>query len=161
MLIVPIRIVVKVVLLEYLLGGYAFILSGSGWIGHARREKAAMDMDSSQYYTAQPENRRIRLLALRERILLAFPGAEENMRYKMPTFEMNGNWVALANQQSYVCVYFCCADLVKDITRKHPKLSTGTGCVRVRDTQEVPTDDLLAAMDRAFAMEKPESAKGL
>jgi uncharacterized protein YdhG (YjbR/CyaY superfamily) len=110
--------------------------------------------DVQAYFDALPEHRRERLLALREVFLKAEKGVEESMRYKMPTYEKDGNGVSIGNQKNHICMYFCCAELVADIREKHPKLSIGTGCVRIRDTQPVPTEDLKKAFKNALKMKK-------
>ena len=110
--------------------------------------------DAESYYRALPEERRARLEMIRQRFLAAVTGVEETFRYKMPTFEKDGNWVALGNQKHYVAVYFCSADLIAEIRVKNPKINCGTGCVRIRDNQEVPLAELERAFRKAMKMRK-------
>ncbi|MDA2918386.1 DUF1801 domain-containing protein [Desulfobacterota bacterium AH_259_B03_O07] len=73
------------------------------------------------------------------------------MKYRMQTFEKNGNWVCLANQKNSISVYFCSEDLIKPIKEKFPKLSTGKGCVRIKDNQGVPIKELVRSFKLAMS----------
>ena len=87
---------------------------------------------------------------IRKAILECYPDISESMRYKMPTYERKNAWVAVASQKNYLSVYFCSEDLIANIKRKYPNLSTGKGCVRIRDNQEVPMSELKRAFIRAL-----------
>lgn len=109
-----------------------------------------MNDDLVKYYDNLPEPRKSRLLEIRDRFMAVFEGAEESLKYKMPTFEHEGRAMSIGNQKKYLCVYFCCAELIKDIKEKHPKLSTGVGCVRIRDRDEIPFEELEKAFVRSM-----------
>lgn len=108
--------------------------------------------DVEKYFEPLSGLRQERLTRLRNKILALASGIDESMKYKMPTYEINGKWVAMANQKQYVAVYFCCADLVAPIRKAHPELSIGVGCVRVKDSQSVPEDLLIQSVARALAV---------
>ncbi|WP_455203000.1 DUF1801 domain-containing protein [Kaarinaea lacus] len=97
-----------------------------------------------------PEFRGQRLQELREHFIRAVSGVEESFKYKMPTFEKGDNWVSIANQKHYISVYFCSEELIADIKVKHPKLSFGKGCVRIKDNQDLPLADLGKAFKKAM-----------
>ena len=73
----------------------------------------------------------------------------------MPTYEKGINWAAVGNQKNYVSVYFCSEDMIKNIKKKHPSLSTGKGCVRIKDNQDIQIADLLASFKKAMKYKKP------
>jgi uncharacterized protein YdhG (YjbR/CyaY superfamily) len=73
------------------------------------------------------------------------------MRYRMPTFELHGAWVAMASQKHYCAVYFCSAALIASLRAHHPELDYGVGCVRIRDNQHLPVYELREAFARALA----------
>jgi len=55
-------------------------------------------MELEQNIAEIPESRKSRFESIRKRIQILYPTAKESMRYKMPTYEFAGSWVALANQ---------------------------------------------------------------
>lgn len=99
-------------------------------------------VDLPTYLAAIPESRRARFESIRKLIRKRFPEAEESMRYKMPTFEYETGWIALANQKNYISVYTCMAAHIADFKRRHPAIKTGTGCINFRDGDEIPLRDL-------------------
>jgi uncharacterized protein YdhG (YjbR/CyaY superfamily) len=52
-------------------------------------------MTIDEYMAAVPHGRRGRMEGIIGRIRAWFPEARISMRYKMPTFEIGNNWVAL------------------------------------------------------------------
>jgi uncharacterized protein YdhG (YjbR/CyaY superfamily) len=110
-----------------------------------------MTRDVAAYLEGLPGPRRDRLTRLCKRFQAAAPGARLTMRYKMPTFELDDRRVSLGNQKQYLAVYFCCNDLIGNIIARHPEINTGVGCVRVRDTQDVPEKELLTSFRKALA----------
>ena len=107
-----------------------------------------------QYYSKIPENRLKRVQKIRRTFLKSQKGVKEILKYKMPTFEKDGNWVALANQKNYISVYFCSEDLISNIKRKYPELSTGKGCVRFKDKNNIPLEELKKSFNRAMKLKK-------
>lgn len=82
-----------------------------------------MPEEVGEYLDRLPETRRVRMLEIRDTILGTLPGIEENVRYRMPTYEKDGNWVAMASQQKYISVYFCREDLVSRLRDLHSELN--------------------------------------
>ena len=104
-----------------------------------------MNKDSDaveRYYSSLPENRLNRVKKIRNSLLETCIGVKETFKYKMPTFEKDGNWVALANNKNYISVYFCSEDLILNIKKRYPELDTGKGCVRIKDNNKLPIDEL-------------------
>lgn len=58
-----------------------------------------------EYIRRFPENIRVILQKLREVILEAAPGAEETIRYGIPTFKLKGNLVHFGGYKSHVGFY--------------------------------------------------------
>jgi len=56
-----------------------------------------MILSLEEYMLRVPGERMERFTELLYRIKALFPDAELTMKYKMPTFELDGNWVAIAN----------------------------------------------------------------
>ena len=96
----------------------------------------------ADYLDAIPAGRRARVDALRDLIRRLYPEAEESMDYKMPTFRQGEGWVAVANQKQYVSLYTCAAEHLAPFKKKHPGINTGKGCIRFKDRDELPLDDL-------------------
>ena len=76
------------------------------------------------------------------------------MKYKMPTFERQNNWVALANQKNYISLYTCAAQHLEQFKTQHPNIKTGKGCINFRDTNEIPLYDLEEVIHSAMSMKK-------
>ena len=106
------------------------------------------------YLDDVPPDRRTRLLALHDLITAAFPQAVSSMRYKMPTYELGSNWVAMANQKRYVSLYTCCYDHIAAFRKKHRTIKGGKGCLNFRDGDELPLEDLTEVVRSALTMEK-------
>lgn len=111
--------------------------------------------DVMEYYQAQAEPRRVRLLALHEAILSAYPGAQVGMGYRMPTYKQGEGWVALANQKQHISLYTCGAHHIEAFKQAHPGVKTGKGCINLRDRDEFPVDDLIQVVRHAIEHPKP------
>ena len=109
-----------------------------------------MHPDIKTYLADLPAIRKERLERIREAFLNAVESIEETMRYKMPTYQKGPNWAALGNQKHYISIYFCSPELIANIKHKHPQLSTGKGCVRIRDNQALPLDELVESFKKAM-----------
>lgn len=95
-----------------------------------------------EYVSNVPENRLVRFNELLKNIQKWYPNAELTMKYKMPTFELGGNWIALANQKSYISVYTCGYYHIESYKKKHPETKTGKGCLNFRDKDKIIFNDL-------------------
>jgi uncharacterized protein YdhG (YjbR/CyaY superfamily) len=113
-----------------------------------------MHKEIGSYLTNVPRQRRKRLETIRKAFLHSEPDVKESMRYKMPTFEKGQNWAAVANQKNYISVYFCSDEIIENIKRKHPGLSTGKVCVRIKDNQDIPINDLVVSFRKAMKFKK-------
>lgn len=103
------------------------------------------------YLADLPQSRRARIDALVELVLGLYPHAEVSLKYRMPTFETDTGWVALANQKSYVSFYTCSAIHIEGFKATHPGIKTGKGCINFRDRDEIPLSDLEPVVRRAMA----------
>ncbi|MDX1734307.1 MAG: DUF1801 domain-containing protein, partial [Halioglobus sp.] len=83
-------------------------------------------MTLDEYVRAVPAQRRERFDAIRALIKRRYPQADESMRYRMPTFELEGGgWVALANQKQYISLYTCAAQHLEPFKARYPGIKTG------------------------------------
>lgn len=108
-----------------------------------------------EYLDAQPAPRARRLRELRDLIERLCPRARVSMKYRMPTFECEEGWVAIANQKHYVSLYTCSAVHLEAFRLAHPKIRTGKGCVNLRDRDELPVRDLEPVIRSALSKRKP------
>jgi uncharacterized protein YdhG (YjbR/CyaY superfamily) len=106
--------------------------------------------ETKNYFDALPEGRKVRLVELREALLTSVKGLEESLKYKMPYYEKDGKFVALASQKNYVSVYFCSNELIENIIAKYPDIDTGVGCVRIKDKQALPMAELKKSFVKAL-----------
>lgn len=107
-----------------------------------------------RYYRGVPEQRLKKLRHISNIITQNYPEIEISMKYKMPTFHLGKNWVAIANQKNYISVYTCSYDHISDFKKKYPKIKTGKGCINFRDMDKIPIDDIKALIDKALSMKK-------
>jgi uncharacterized protein YdhG (YjbR/CyaY superfamily) len=108
-----------------------------------------------EYFQAQPEARRERLLALHQAIMTVYPRAQVDMAYRMPTYKVGDGWVALANQKQHISLYTCAYHHIEAFKQAHPGVKTGKGCINLRDRDELPMDDLIQVVRHAIKHPKP------
>ena len=108
-----------------------------------------------EYFQAQPEPRRERLLALHQAIMTAYPKAQVDMGYRMPTYKAGDGWVALANQKQHISLYTCGYHHIEAFKQAHPGVKTGKGCINLRDRDELPMGDLIQVVRHAIEHPKP------
>ncbi len=101
-----------------------------------------MNDEVERYFAAVPEDRRALLDALHRLIIGAYPDAQIDMKYRMPTYQVSDGWVALANQKRYVSLYTCGAHHLAQFKDKHPAIKTGKGCINFRPGDELPLADV-------------------
>lgn len=94
-----------------------------------------------QYICELPEVRCERGRMLDQTIRCMFPEVKVDMQYRMPTYHLRGHVLAWGSQKGHVAVYTCSAVRLEAFRKRHPKLSCGVGCVRIRD------GDALSALD--------------
>lgn len=102
------------------------------------------------YLEALPHERRSRLSSIVAKFEKLYPAATASMRYKMPTFEYEQGWVAVASQKHYISVYTCSAEHLEAFKAAQPKIKTGKGCINFKDSDDIPLDDLDSVIDSAM-----------
>lgn len=117
--------------------------------------KAKLCDEVMEYFRAQPEARRERLLCLHREILAAYPAATVDMAYRMPTYKAGAGWVALANRKQHVSLYTCGYHHIEAFKQAHPQVKTGKGCINLRDRDQVPMEDLIQVVRHAIEHPKP------
>lgn len=111
-------------------------------------------MDITGYVANIPAQRIERFKAITALINLHFPKADLSMKYKMPTFEYENNWVAVANQKNYLSLYTCAAEHLGSFQKKYPKIKTGKGCINIKDNDDFIIEDLLPVIVSALTTQK-------
>ena len=90
------------------------------------------------YLAALPEKRRQPIDTVRTLILETVPGAEESMRYGMPTYDVNGSpLAALASQKQYMSLYVDVDELAAH-KAAFSHLNCGKSCIRFRKLDDLP-----------------------
>ena len=93
-----------------------------------------------QYLSNLDDNRKAMLETVRKLILKTVPDVQETMKYRMPTYELNGNVVcSLASQKNYVSLYMD-TSLVKKYSAELKHLKPGKSCIRFRKIDSLPLD---------------------
>lgn len=107
-------------------------------------------MDINEYLDSISSDRKHRFMSIMDTIKALYPGAEESMKYKMPTYTYKGGWVAIANQKNYISLYTCQSGHIEDFRKKHPEIKTGKGCINFRDEDEIPVDGIQLVIKNAI-----------
>lgn len=113
-------------------------------------------MTIDEYMAQVPRGRRGRMEGLIGRIRAWFPDARISMKYKMPTFEIGDNWVAVGNRKSYVSLYTCSEKHISPYVEKHPATRCGKGCINFRDRDEIDFEDLKEVITHALDVKKEQ-----
>lgn len=94
--------------------------------------------------------RRARLQAIRAALLQAGGRLVESRRGGRAGFEAEGARIRVVSAAHHIAVHFPQAELLSGIRTRHPELTCGVRCVRIRDTQYVPIYELREAFARAL-----------
>lgn len=109
-----------------------------------------MNPEVKAYFSAVPDSRRAKIDALHKTIIDLFPEIHIDMKYKMPTYQLEDGWVAIANQKNYVSLYTCGYHHIEAFKEKHPDIKTGKGCLNFRDRDELPIADIKKVVSHAI-----------
>ena len=102
----------------------------------------------------EPE-RRAPLTELRALILEVVPDAVETMRYRMPTYEYEGEMLcAFASQKHYMSLYMD-VSLVSKHKEELRHLSVGKSCIRFKSIEELPLNTIRLMLKETVPSRKP------
>ena len=118
---------------------------------HCKGSRSVPDHDVQDYLDKQPEAAGRRLREMHALIERLYRDVEVSMKCRLPTFEWNGGRVAIANQKHYVSLYTCSAEHLEEFRLAHPEIRTGKGCIHLRDSDEVPLEDLASVVRSAMS----------
>ncbi|MBL4701753.1 MAG: DUF1801 domain-containing protein [Phycisphaeraceae bacterium] len=108
-------------------------------------------MDFNAYLANIPVSRRQRFDQIRHLIEMAYPDATLEMQYHMPTFHNDvKGWCALANQKHYISLYTCGEKNIAAFKLNHPTIKMGKGCIKFKDSDELPLTELLQVIHNAM-----------
>lgn len=97
-----------------------------------------MNREVRRYLNGVPEDRKPLVEKIHGLIVGLYPDAKIDMSYRMPTYRVKDDWVAVANQKRYVSLYTCGAHHLAEFKLKHPGIRTGKGCINFNATDPVP-----------------------
>jgi uncharacterized protein YdhG (YjbR/CyaY superfamily) len=118
------------------------------------REGIWMDSRVENYLETIPPVRRSRFDSLHRLILDLYPQAVVDMKYRMPTYQVDDGWVAVANQKNYISLYTCGYHHIEKFKAKHPDIKTGKGCINFRDKDALPLADIEDIVKHAISSPK-------
>lgn len=98
-------------------------------------------VNTADYFTALPADRREALLAVRSLIKRTWAGIEENMDMGMPTYHLNGHalW-AIGSQKSFMALYVVPHDLLHAFKKDLLVYNTGRSCIRFKKLNTATLD---------------------
>ncbi|MBM9576336.1 DUF1801 domain-containing protein [Leptospira sp. 201903070] len=97
-----------------------------------------MSSEIHHYIESQSLIRKERLLSLRTWLIDTFPDIQESMKFRIPTYQVDENWISFASQKNHISIYLCRPDSLKELKKKFPKLLFGKTCLNVRDKDVFP-----------------------
>lgn len=106
----------------------------------------------ADYINALPDHRAVALGAIHHLIVSMYPQVEQSLLYKIPTYTLGENWVAIGSQKAHYGVYTCSSTVIQSYLVKHPEIDAGKGCLRFRDTQKVVIADLRLVIQAALTL---------
>jgi uncharacterized protein YdhG (YjbR/CyaY superfamily) len=108
------------------------------------------------YLESLTSERRTALAQLRSLVFKVAPGAEETMKYKMPTYEYGGETLcAFASQKHYMSVYLD-TELVEKHRAELEGLSVGKSCVRFKRMEQLPLDTIRMILTETLGGKRSE-----
>jgi uncharacterized protein YdhG (YjbR/CyaY superfamily) len=103
-----------------------------------------------EYLETLKEERKEAIIKLREIVKTTHPKMEESMKYRMPTYSQQDQYIAFASQKLYISLYIRSAELILKYKNKLGKVSLGKNCIRFRKIVDMKFDvikDLLEELD--------------
>lgn len=104
-----------------------------------------------EYIGTLPPPRQRRARALHRLIRRLFPQAQVSLRYRMPTYDLDGHFLAWGNKKNYLSLYTCSAERIAGFRAANPEIPTGVGCLNFRDKDDFPLKDLERVIRNALA----------
>lgn len=108
------------------------------------------------YIASFPKAVQVRLEAIRQVIRDEAPGAEETIKYHMPTYVLHGNLVYFAAWKEHIALYPITADMEATIIELGGYKTSGKGTVQFPHDQPLPLD----LVRRIVAMRVAENRTG-
>ena len=103
-----------------------------------------------RYLEDLPPERREALSQVRALVLQTAPGAEETMRYRMPTYEVGDQVLcSFASQKHYMSLYMD-VDLVERYRGDLAGLDVGKSCIRFRRIEDLPLDTVRLILQKTL-----------
>ncbi len=76
-------------------------------------------------------------MTLQNMILEAAPDATKDMYFKMPSYHIGEQWVAIVSQKFYISLYTCNPNNLQKFRDAFPHIRTGQGCINFKDKDEL------------------------
>jgi len=100
------------------------------------------------YLSKLEPDRRAALEQIRSLVLATVPDVVETMRYRMPTFELEGMVCAVASQKHYMSLYVDPA-LVAKYQEELQGLDCGKSCIRFKSIEKLSLDTVRRILEEA------------
>jgi len=96
-----------------------------------------MQLTPDEYFDQVIETRQQAMRSMRATIKETWPGIQENMDYKMPTYILDGEALcAVASQKSHMALYIMPHDLLHQFSGKLKKYNMGKSCIRFKNLDD-------------------------
>ncbi|PJZ64866.1 hypothetical protein CH371_15260 [Leptospira wolffii] len=109
-----------------------------------------INSDVENYIENTPLSRMEKVRELVDYLRDEFSDLRESLKYRMPTFERNGKWVALSNHKNHLSVYFYEESFIRAFRAKYPGMETGKTFVHIKDKDRFPGTYLKSILKKAL-----------
>ena len=106
--------------------------------------------DVRRYIEAAPKSQRVRLLSLHNAIVAICPNVDVSMKYKMPSYQHQGNWLSFKSQPQSITLYGSDSAGIAEFAENHPAIKAGKMTLKIADAGEIPADDVQILIRKTF-----------
>jgi uncharacterized protein YdhG (YjbR/CyaY superfamily) len=110
-----------------------------------------MSAEVERYLSKLPLDRRRALHIVRETIRSVAPKADESMRGQMPTFNVDGDFLAALSSERHFMSLHVDEEVLAEHSGTLAHLQCGTSCVRFRRLEDLPLDVVKRMMKATLA----------
>jgi uncharacterized protein YdhG (YjbR/CyaY superfamily) len=108
------------------------------------------------YLEGLPPDRKETVAALRQLILETIPDVRESFRYKMPTYDAAGDFLAaVASQKNYLSLYMN-TEVIAAHRQDLAHLNCGKSCIRFKKLEDLPLETVVAILEETYAKHQKE-----
>jgi uncharacterized protein YdhG (YjbR/CyaY superfamily) len=110
-----------------------------------------MKSEVQNYIVQVTDERRLLFLKLQSLIYNLYPNAVASISYGIVKYSLPSGWGFLGYWKEGVSLYTGYIKALPDFVSKHPQIKTGKGSIKLKLTDEIPWEDIIAIMHSSFS----------